>query len=241
MAFSPGDPSSYSRPDLVKTNNIHLELELDFDKQILVGSVTLTMEKVDETATSVLLDVKSLDIESIKLESTGEELSFEIANKTDYGSSLEVKLPAGCSKIFKLLVKYCTTEECSALQWLAPEQTATGTHPYMFSQNQAIHARAMLPCQDSPSVKATYSASITAPEGITVLMSAIRKHPEDAPKVVNGKQTFCFTQPVPIQSYLIAIAAGAMVSKRIGPRSHVWTEAQFLEQAASDFIGLNPC
>ena len=42
---------------------------------------------------------------------------------------------------------------------------------------------------------------------------------EDAPKVVNGKQTFCFTQPVPIQSYLIAIAAGAMVSKRIGPRS----------------------
>ena len=34
---------------MVKTNSIHLELELDFDKQILVGSVTLTMEKVDET------------------------------------------------------------------------------------------------------------------------------------------------------------------------------------------------
>ncbi len=28
--------------------------------------------------------------------------------------------------------------------------------------------------QDTPSVKATYTASITAPQGITVLMSAIR-------------------------------------------------------------------
>ena len=39
---------------------------------------------------------------------------------------------------------------------------------------QAILCRAMLPCQDTPSVKATYSANIYAKEGITVLMSAIR-------------------------------------------------------------------
>ena len=44
---------------------------------------------------------------------------------------------------------------------------------------------------------------------------------KDAQKSANGKQTFYFTQPVPIQSYLIAIAAGAMVSKRIGPRSRL--------------------
>jgi len=31
MALSPGDPSSYSRPELVKTNHIHLDLDLDFD------------------------------------------------------------------------------------------------------------------------------------------------------------------------------------------------------------------
>ena len=117
-----------------------------------------------------------------------------------------------------MLCKYSTTPECSALQWLSPEQTAGGTHPYMFSQCQAIHCRAMLPCQDSPSVKSTYSASITAPEGITVLMSAIRKHADEATKVVDGRQKFCFDQPVPVQSYLIAIAAGAVKSKRIGPR-----------------------
>jgi hypothetical protein len=33
-----------------------------------------------------------------------------------------------------------------------------------------------------------------------------------------AKQRFTFKQPIPIQSYLIAIAAGALVSKKIGPR-----------------------
>ena len=41
-------PSNY-RPDLVKTNHIHLELEINFEKQILGGSATLIMEKVDAT------------------------------------------------------------------------------------------------------------------------------------------------------------------------------------------------
>ena len=44
-------------------------------------------------------------------------------------------------------MKYSTSPECSALQWLSKEQTAGGTQPYVFSQCQAIHARSMLPCQ----------------------------------------------------------------------------------------------
>merc|ERR1719450_1628162 len=44
-----------------------------------------------------------------------------------------------------------------------------------------------------------------------------------------------FLQKVPIQSYLIAIAVGAVVSKKIGPRSHVWSEAEYIDKAAFDF------
>ena len=44
-----------------------------------------------------------------------------------------------------------------------------------------------------------------------------------------------FTQKVPIPSYLLAIAIGAVESRRIGPRSLVWAEPELLDLAASDF------
>ena len=91
----------------------------------------------------------------------------------------------------------------------------------------------MLPCQDTPSVKMPYSASITAPADITVLMSAVR---EGEPVAVDGgNKRHSFTQKIPIQSYLIAVAAGAIESRKIGPRSHVWSEKEFVDRAADDF------
>ena len=82
----------------------------------------------------------------------------------------------------------------------------------------------MLPCQDTPSVKTPYTATVRAPDQLTVLMSAIR---DGEDKIIDGgKKEAKFTQKVPIQSYLIAIAVGYVVSKKIGPRSHVWSEVE---------------
>jgi len=44
-----------------------------------------------------------------------------------------------------------------------------------------------------------------------------------------------FNQKIPIQSYLIAIAAGDLESRKIGPRSHVWSEKEYVDKAAYDF------
>jgi len=231
MALSPGDPNSYSRPDQVKTTHVHLDLEIDFEKKVLTGSALLTLEKIDTQAGVVILDGRKLIIHGIKEEATGDVLEYEYGSPSGFGEKLEIKLPTSISTDLKIRVSYTTSPESSALQWLSPAQTAGKKHPYLFSQCEAIHARSMLPCQDTPSVKATYSASITAPADLTVLMSAIR----DGEEVVNNKKVAKFIQKVPIQSYLIAIAAGALESRKIGPRSHVWSEAEFVEKAAFDF------
>ena len=45
--LSPGDPNSYSRPDIAKVTHIHLKLDINFDQQILDGLAILDVEKID--------------------------------------------------------------------------------------------------------------------------------------------------------------------------------------------------
>ena len=52
----------------------------------------------------------------------------------------------------KITITYTTADDASALQWLPPEQTAGKTHPYLFSQCEAIHCRSMVPLQGVNSI-----------------------------------------------------------------------------------------
>ena len=74
-----------------------------------------------------------------------------------------------------------TAPEAEALQWLAPEQTAGGEHPYLLSQGQPTLNRTWIPTQDSPGIRQTWEARIVAPKPLTVVMSGLRGgEPEDA-------------------------------------------------------------
>lgn len=130
-----------------------------------------------------------------------------------------------------LVIDYDTAPSASALQWLTAEQTSGKQHPYLFSQCQAIHARSILPCQDSPAVKFTYNATIHHPPELTALMSAIR--------VTSNAGVTKFQQTVPIPAYLMAIAVGALVSRDVGPISKVWAEKEQIEEAAAEFVDTN--
>jgi hypothetical protein len=125
--------------------------------------------------------------------------------------------PSKGSKV-TVKIEYKTSPNSTAIQWLEPRffvlvflsscsQTAGKIHPYLFTQCQAIHARSLLPCQvfvrwkrlfnhlqDAPSVKTPYSASITVPESLTAVMSAVSTSHSD---VHDGKRTFHFEQKIP--------------------------------------------
>lgn len=48
-------------------------------------------------------------------------------------------------------------------------------------------------------------------------------------------RSFLFEQTVPVQSYLIAIAIGNLVSKTLSPISKVWSEPEEIDKAAYEF------
>ncbi|GBP64418.1 Leukotriene A-4 hydrolase [Eumeta japonica] len=181
-----------------------------------------------------ILDVSNQEIESVELED-GTPLKYEVSDPVpNFGSKLTVKLPymSAPGNLLKIKVKYSTDPSASALQWLDPNQTSGKGHPYLFSQCQPIHARSILPCQDTPAVKFTYDAQIKAPEEFTVLMSAIRD--DNCTLSSESKKTY-FNQPVPIPSYLVALAVGVLEYRTLGPRTKVWSEKEEIEQSAWEF------
>lgn len=62
------------------------------------------------------------------------------------------------------------------------------------------------------------------------------------PKVEKqGKKSFHFNQSVPIPAYLVAIAVGNLESRKIGPRSKVWSEPEIITKAEYEFAEVFTC
>jgi len=231
-ALSEIDPSSFSNPGEAIVTALSLQLLVDFLKKSLIGEAKLHVKKIKDSSSYIDLDCSNLHIKQITEDSTGVPLEYTVSEPINiFGSKLSIKLPSRQNEV-DILVKYETDPQAFALQWLPPEQTAGKKHPYLFSQCQPIHARSIVPCQDSPSVKMTYTAEISAPAELTVLMSALR---EGVSEPRDGQRIHSFKQPVPIPSYLLALVVGDLVSKQIGPRSHVWSEPQLIDKAAFEF------
>lgn len=125
------------------------------------------------------------------------------------------------------------------MQWLDASATKGGKRPFLFTQCQAIHARSLLPCMDTPAVKAPYTAVVQAPSWCTVLMSALCTSDLSANttsgSVNDSKKKFSWTQPVPTPAYLIAIAAGRLESREISERVRIWAEPEVIAAAHYEF------
>ena len=112
-------------------------------------------------------------------------------------------------------ISFTTTDKCTAIQFIQGD-----TGPYIFSQCEAIHARSLFPCFDTPAVKSPYKFTGHSPAVVT--MSG-RAQPTDEPN------TYHFDQPIPIPSYLVSITSGNLLKAPIGPRSDVYSEEPSLK------------
>ncbi len=213
---------SYSRPDEVAIKHLHLDLRVDFEKQIMSGFAKLTLDRKSE-ASQLILDSHGLDIAGVSRPS-GETLAWMLGD-TDpqLGQPLVVELPPSATEI---VVSYATRPTAEAVQWLLPEQTTDKQQPFLFTQSQAILARTWVPCQDSPAVRMSYSARVQVPPQLLAVMSASN------PQAKNATGVYEFEMRQPIPSYLLALAVGDLAFQELGPRSGVYAEPSVLEKAA---------
>lgn len=220
------DPHSYNDSTQPETETLDWKARVDFRTRRLHAEVTLTLKEA--SAGPLDLDTRDLDIRAV-VDAQGKPLPFLLSPPEPIlGSRLRVELPPG---LRQLTVRYRTSPEASALQWLTPPQTAGGQHPFLFSQCQAIHARSVIPLQDTPRIRIRYKAALTIPKALKAVMAAgfVRREEPGVEAVEH------YEMPQPIPPYLLAFAVGSLTAKELGPRSRVWAEPELIEDAASEF------
>ena len=167
------DIHSWSNPAEVRVRHVNLDLEVVFEQQTIRGTAILTIQHVSQDAKHLVLDSRALQIDETEVSPDGmkyREARFKIGKKDAIlGAPLTIDI-APDTKFVR--IRYSTDPTATALQWLTPEQTAGGMHPFLYTQSQAIHARSWIPLQDSPGVRVTYEAHIRVPDGLKAVMGA---------------------------------------------------------------------
>lgn len=212
------DPCTLSNYRQFQVIDTKLDLEVFFDSKAVGGSVTYNLQRLDVSADTIILDTSHLAIEKVLINDVTVDFAIHDV-QPPYGSPLLFPAPQTDSLTAKIQFK--TTEKTTALQFIDGN-----TAPYLFSQCQAIHARSLFPCFDTPGVKSPYKMTVKSP--YPCLMSG-------RPVPSNAANVYEFNQPIPIPSYLVALASGDIHSLPIGPRSAIYSELPGLQACQWEF------
>ncbi|KAK7390721.1 hypothetical protein VNO78_18752 [Psophocarpus tetragonolobus] len=239
------DPHSFTKGSEPAIDEMSLSLYLDFCKCIVEGWALVRLARPHTGPFS--LDSRSLSIHSVVDSERQTPIPFSLSSSPDpiKGSLLSLSL---CNQS-SFLISYSTSPSSSALQWLLPPQTLNKSHPFVYTQCQAIHARSLFPSQDTPSRRFRFSAFLNIPSHLSAVMAArhvLRRPPHSRdpsswshPQHQHGRVVEEFVMDHPIPPYLFAFAVGQLGNRVVGPRTRVYSEdsPSLLDSAAAEFSG----
>ncbi|KAF4873434.1 Leucine aminopeptidase 2 [Colletotrichum siamense] len=220
----------------VVTKHTEIDVTVDFERTVLVGSTIITFESRLASLTEIILDTSYLVVKQATI--NGTRVSWNLkASKDANGSPLHIYLDRAYEngEAFKLAIDFETTTETTGLQWFKASQTDDKKYPFMFSQGEPVHARSMFPCQDTPSIKTTFDMTIRSI--LPVVASGIPENDLIFPPVQEPLElkTYKFKQEIPISNYLFAVASGNLAGEKIGPKSYVYCAPGDLEACKAEF------
>jgi len=245
VSAAPADPivpgrdyHSYADVSAFRVKHLDLDVEASFADKRLSGVADLTVTRVAADATQLTLDTRDLGIRQVwwrKDAATLVPLRFQLgARDSMLGSPLHIEVPAEAGRPeFTVRISYQTRPQASGLQWVDAALTAGKTHPFLFTQSQAIHARSWIPLQDSPQVRLTYNATVHVPKDMRAVMSAQPLDDNNGALAADG--VYRFEMPQAIPSYLIALGVGKLEFRATGPRTGVYAESSIVDAAAREF------
>ena len=137
MTDSSADCCTLSNYLSIRTTAIDLTLTITFPctpstPGIISGTAKHSLQAA-ESVDHVIFDTSFLKIN--KIFSGTSPLEYTLAERKEpYGSALTVQLAKELNKeeTTEVSIEYETTDACTAVQWLNPEQTFGGNYPFMY-------------------------------------------------------------------------------------------------------------
>ena len=231
--FFSKDINTFSNYEQIIQTNLELNFNIDFEEKIIHGLAKIYFKSLKDGEV-IVLDTRALKINSIIDSDTGELLDYILDTQYELNSNgvpLKIYKEYSKDEIVTILISFDTTEKGTSVQWLTPEQTSGKIYPYMFTQGESILNRELFPTQDTPSVKTPVTVGITVIKPLFAVESGIYQR-----KIDNGNTTtFFYEQKIPIPSYLVAMAAGAIEERVVSDRTKIYAEKELIDKAVAEF------
>jgi len=191
----PGTKRVYERPRPFKIRHLAVDLDLDLPAKAVRGVASIDIERIDLTATEVVLDAVGFELFGVELDGAKADHVYD-------GEKLRIAIPKEREK-GRLRIDYCAVPR-RGLYFLAPDEHVPDRPRQVWSQCQDEDARFWIPCHDSPHVKQSFELRVRVPEGWTALSNGALLSVE---KKEDGA-VYHFKMDDPLPSYLFTLVAG---------------------------------
>ena len=136
------DTLTHAQPQVARVTHVALDLDLDFEDKRVGGTAELSVLAAPG-AEEIVLDTNGLEIAQVT-DGQGRALSHTVGETVaegGKGAPLTIRLDGAET----VRIAYRAPADASALQWLSPEQTKGGVHPFLFSQGPVSYTHLTLP------------------------------------------------------------------------------------------------
>jgi len=206
-AASTSDPKAYRLPTTTRPRHYAITLDARPGRDTFSGSLTIRLSLAEPTS-AIELHARDLSISQARLMvAGGQELAATVtldAEREIATIALDRQAPAGEATLSLDFAGHLSP----SLEGLFLSKD--GPAELLCTQCEATGARAIIPCWDEPTFKATFAWTVTTAPGQTVLANG--KLLATEPSVDGASVTWRFAATKPMASYLIALAIGEFAS-----------------------------
>jgi aminopeptidase N len=172
----PGSKPNYNPDKLVQLRHTKLEVALDLDRKLIVGTSNLFVTTVAENLSSISLDALEMAIEEVCLDD--QKIDYEYDGKS---LILFFPKPFEADQNLQIAIDYSTQNPQSGITFVLPDDFYPNQSKQAWSQGESMGSSYWFPTFDNPKQIATLEMNVRALKEFKVLSNGLLEKVQEVP------------------------------------------------------------